>query len=208
MVDFRHGRDRALASTAAGPLFDGDGRGNPKNRVHVGARGRLDELARIGVQRFEVAALAFGEQDIECQRALAAAADAGDDGKLVTGNIDIDALEIVLARVVDADRMIWACCVQRRGRFSDLQERRRAAQRGAGVTAFALRHVGGRAHADDFAAGIAALRPEIDDPIRRANDIEVVFDHDDGVAALDELAKGAQQRGDIIEMKARRRLVE
>ena len=81
-------------------------------------------------------------------------------------------------------------------------------QRRAGVAALALRHVGGRADADDLAAGIAAFGAEIDDPIGGADHIEIVFDDDDRVAALDELVERVQQRGDIVEVQARGRLVE
>ena len=85
MVDLGERRHRALAPAAAGALLDRHRRRNAEDRVHVRPRGRLHELPRVGVQRFQIAALAFGEQDVEGERALAAAADAGDDGESSRG---------------------------------------------------------------------------------------------------------------------------
>src|SRR5688572_17051174 len=55
---------------------------------------------------------------------------------------------------------------------------------------------------------LAAFRPEIDDPIRRANQIEVVLDYKQRMPSRQQLAEGAQQLGDIFEMQTRGRLVE
>ena len=105
VVDLGQRRDRALAAAAARALLDRDRRRDAEDRVDVRARRGLHELARVGVQRFEIAALPFGEQDVERERALAAAGHAGDDGEAVARDRDVDALQVVLARVVDADRL-------------------------------------------------------------------------------------------------------
>ena len=68
VIDLRERRYRALASAAAGALFDGNGWRDAKDGIHVGARRRLHELPCIGVQRFEVAPLALVEQDVESER--------------------------------------------------------------------------------------------------------------------------------------------
>ena len=65
MVDLGQRRHRALAAAAAGALLDRHRRRDAVDRVHVGPRRGLHELARIGVQRLEIAALAFVEQDVE-----------------------------------------------------------------------------------------------------------------------------------------------
>ena len=90
MVDLGERRDRALAAAAARALLDRDGRRNAEDRVDVGPRGRLHELARVGVQRLEVAPLAFGEEDVESERGLARARDAGDDRELAARDLDVD----------------------------------------------------------------------------------------------------------------------
>ena len=131
MVDLGQRRDGALAPAAARALLDRDGRRDAEDRVDVGTRRRLHELARVGVQRFEVAALALGEQDVERERALAAARDAGHDGEAVARNRDVDVLQVVLARVVDADRVGAAGCARRLAqRMHGGRRERRRAERG------------------------------------------------------------------------------
>src|SRR5262249_58773702 len=60
----------------------------------------------------------------------------------------------------------------------------------------------------NFAAGVAALGAEVDDPGRGADDVEVVLDHDQGMPGGEELPEGAHQLGHVVEVQARRRLVE
>ena len=64
------------------------------------------------------------------------------------------------------------------------------------------------AGSDEFSAFVAGLRPEIDDPIGALDHLEIVLDHDDGVAGFDESLKQLHQHRDIVEMQPRRRLVE
>jgi hypothetical protein len=114
VVDLGQRADRALAPAAAGALLDGDGRRDAEHGVDVGPRRRLHELARVGVERFEVAALALGEEDVEGQRGLARAGHAGDDGEAVARDVDVDVLQVVLAGV-HADRAAGACARGRSG---------------------------------------------------------------------------------------------
>src|SRR4029450_8222879 len=46
------------------------------------------------------------------------------------------------------------------------------------------------------------------DPVRRGDDVEVVLDHDHAVALLDEAVEDLDQLRDVVEVEARRRLVE
>src|ERR1019366_7490085 len=91
---------RALAPAAARALLDRDRRRDAEDRFDVGLGGGLHELARVGIERFEIAALAFSKHNVKCERAFAAARDPGDNRELVARNRDIDVLEVVLARVV------------------------------------------------------------------------------------------------------------
>ena len=85
----------------------------PEERVMVLApivRGRkgefkkeLQKLAGVGGESFDVAALAFGVNSVEGKRRFARAAEAGDDRQSVAGNLNIDVLEVVLARPPDRD---------------------------------------------------------------------------------------------------------
>ncbi len=83
VIDLGERRHRALVSAAAGALLDRHRGRDAENGVYVGARRGLHKLPRVGVQGFEIAALTFGKQNIECQRALAAARNAGNDREFV-----------------------------------------------------------------------------------------------------------------------------
>src|SRR5690606_30807230 len=103
MVDLGHRGHRRLAPAAAGALLDGNRGRNAEDRVHVRLAGRLDDGARVGVERFQVAPLPFVEQDVEGQGRLARARHAGDHGELVVRDLDADVFQVVLARVADLD---------------------------------------------------------------------------------------------------------
>ena len=220
MPDLGGRRDRALAPAARQALLDRHGRRDAVHRIDLGPAGRLHDAARIGVQRFEVAALAFVEQDVEGQRALARAGHAGDDAELAARDGDAQGLQVVLAGVDDADRFVdpWraarcAFTTHCRGWPSSTRVRpgRGAlvlAQRLAGVRARMRLHVLRRAGAHHFAAGLAPFGAEVDDPVGRADHVEVVLDHDQRMPGVEQLAQRAHQLGDVVEVQAGGRLVE
>ena len=82
----RDGGDRALAAAATGALLDAHRGRDAGDQIHVGPRQLLDELACIEIHRIEKTALAFGEQKIKRQRALARTAHARNDDKFVAGD--------------------------------------------------------------------------------------------------------------------------
>ncbi len=103
----------------------------------------------------------------------------------------------MFARVVDADEVGYLpalCLVDFVVSFHP--------QRIAGMAALVFCHLLGCADADDFTAGIAAFWAEVDDPIGSADDVEVVFDDDEAVAAREELFEGLVQRRDVVEVEA------
>ena len=59
-----------------------------------------------------------------------------------------------------------------------------------------------RAAGDDFAAAAAAFRAEIDDPVRGFDDVQVVFDDDDGVAAVAQAVQHVKQLAHVVEVQA------
>ena len=65
-----------------------------------------------------------------------------------------------------------------------------------------------RAGRNDLSAAYPAFRPEIDNPVGRLNDLEVVLDDDDGISLIPELVKHLKELSDVVEMQAGRRLVE
>ena len=86
-----------------GLLLDGDRRRQPVDRLHVGLLHQLQELPRIGREALDIAPLALGVDRIERERGLAGAREAGDDDQAVAGQVDIDALQVVLASAANAD---------------------------------------------------------------------------------------------------------
>ncbi len=56
---------------AGGFLVNGDGGGEALDVIHIGLVHLADELARVGRERLDVAALALGEDGIEGQRGFA-----------------------------------------------------------------------------------------------------------------------------------------
>ncbi len=59
----------------------------------------------------------------------------------------------------------------------------------AGVAGLALDDLLRRAGGEDAPAAVAAFGPEIDDPVGGLDDIQVVFDDDNGVAVVQTFAE-------------------
>ncbi len=71
--------------------------------LDVGLLHHLEELAGVGGEALDVAALSFGIDGVEGEARLARAGQAGDDRQALARDVDVDALEVVLARAADAD---------------------------------------------------------------------------------------------------------
>ena len=86
--------------------------------------------------------------------------------------------------------------------FQDLAEE-------AGSEAFlALGYLFGGACGKDLSAVAPALRTDVDDVVGEFDDVEVVFDDDDGVTPIDQLLQHIHQDADVLEMQTRGGLVE
>src|ERR1039458_3418336 len=68
------------------------------DRVDVGSLHLVEKLAGIGGKRFHVAPLAFGVNGIESERGFAGAAQTRYDRQSIARNLDVDILQVVLAR--------------------------------------------------------------------------------------------------------------
>src|SRR5207253_3871496 len=68
-------------------LLDGDGGRDAFDAVHLRLVHPVEELARVRRKSFDIAALPFGKECIEGQRAFAAAAQAGNDDELLERQI-------------------------------------------------------------------------------------------------------------------------
>ena len=101
--------DRRARIADAVLLADGDRRADALDRVDVGLLHPLEELPRVGGQRFDVAALPFGVDRVERQRRLARPADARHDHQRTRRQRQVDVLEIVGPRAADDD--LAAACL-------------------------------------------------------------------------------------------------
>ena len=60
----------------------------------------------------------------------------------------------------------------------------------------------GRGGGDELAAVFAGFRAEVEDPVGGLDDIEVVFDDEQGVAGIDEFLEDGKEAFDIGEVEA------
>src|SRR5207245_1755584 len=72
----------------------------------------------------------------------------------------------------------------------------------------ALREGLGRALRDDAPAAVAALGPEVDDPVGGLDDVEVVLDDDHRVARIAQPLQHTEQHLDVVEVQAGGRLIQ
>ena len=66
--------------------------------LDIGLLHHLQKLARISRQRFDITPLPLGIDGVEREAGFARTGQPGDDDQLVAWKVDIDALEIMLAR--------------------------------------------------------------------------------------------------------------
>src|SRR6185369_1100557 len=98
-----------------------------------------------------------------------------------------------------------------KGRYSDsapLRLGERIAKETSGVRLVRARDILRRAADDDPAAAAAAFRSKIDDPVGDLRDVEVMLDHHDGIAGVDEHAEHVDEPAHVGEMQTGRGLVE
>ena len=103
VVDLGDGGDGGARVLARRLLFDADRRGQALDMVNVRLGHHLQELAGVGGERLHIASLAFGIDGIKGEAGLAGTGQAGDHGERVLGQIDVDALEIMLPRAAHLD---------------------------------------------------------------------------------------------------------
>ncbi|HLP00957.1 MAG TPA: hypothetical protein VK163_02940 [Opitutaceae bacterium] len=94
------GRARGLHGVA---LLDRDRRADVLDRVDLRLGEQLEELARVGAERLDVAPLPLGVERLEHERGFPRAAQSGDDDVPPEWNIEIEALEVVLTDAAEAD---------------------------------------------------------------------------------------------------------
>ena len=105
VVNLGRRRDRGTRIGPRAPLLDRDRRRKPFDEIDVRLFHLVQELPGVGGEAFDVAALAFGIERVEGERGFPRAAQAGDYDQFFPRNLDVEILEIVLARTADLDSL-------------------------------------------------------------------------------------------------------
>ncbi len=103
VVDLGDGADGGARAAAGGFLLDRNRRAQAVDGIDFGPLHLIQKLARVGRERFDVAALALGVDGVEGERRFAGSAQPGDDGEGVARNLDVDVLQVVLPCAVHGD---------------------------------------------------------------------------------------------------------
>ena len=97
VVDLGDGADGRAGVARGRLLVDRDRRRQALDEVDVGLVHLAEELAGVGRERLDVAALALGVDGVEGERGLARAGQPGEDDQPVAGQLERDVLQVVLA---------------------------------------------------------------------------------------------------------------
>jgi hypothetical protein len=209
VVDFGGGADGGARGFGGGFLFDGDGGEESLDLFDPGFLEGREELAGVRGEGFDVAALPFRVEGIDGEGGFSGAGGAGADGHGVVRDLDIDIFEIILRSATDIDGFViglagfggcGATAARCGGDASGGGEV--AFERGAGVADWRGDDLLWGSLGDDAAAGRAAFGSEVDDPVGGFDDIEVMFDDDDGVSGIDETVEDIEEFPDVIEVES------
>ncbi len=103
VVDLGDGADGRARIAARRLLLDRDRWREAVDLVDIRLLHHLEELAGIGREALDIAALAFGIDRVEGERGFARAGKSGEDDQPVARQFERDVLQIVLARALNRD---------------------------------------------------------------------------------------------------------
>ena len=109
VINFRHRAHGGAGVLGGGLLVNGNGRGQALDGIHVGLVHLAQELSGIGRKALDVAALALGVDGIKGKAGFAGAGKARENHQLVSGDGQVDVLQIILSGALDADLVIHNC---------------------------------------------------------------------------------------------------
>jgi len=104
VVDLSDGPECAPGIGCSRPLIDRDGRRQALDRVDVRTLELVQELAGVAREALEIAALPLGINRVERQRTLPRTADTRQDDQAISGQIDVDVLQIVHTCAANLDQ--------------------------------------------------------------------------------------------------------
>ena len=103
VVDLGDRADRRARVAVGRLLVDADRRAEALDEVDVGSVDLTEELACVRAERFDVPALALGEDRVERETGLSGAAQTREDDERITRNVEVDVLQIVDAGTPDTE---------------------------------------------------------------------------------------------------------
>src|ERR1700747_3668987 len=106
IVQLGHGANSGAGGFYRPTLIDGNGRGNTLDALHIRLVHPVQKLACVSREAFDITSLSFGVKNVEGQRGFSRTAYAGDDGKSVEGNLQIEVLEVVLLGAANFDPVL------------------------------------------------------------------------------------------------------
>ena len=223
VVDFRDRPDRRTRRFTRVLLLDADSRAQAVHVIDLRRLQPAQELPCIRAERFHIAPLALRVHGVDGEAALAAAAGPATDGHLAARHFNGDVLQVVLFGADDGNHVLPPPVrsdahlrpnlpVSAFGRLDvwtfgcfDVEN---VLKHSSGVRSLGSTDVLRRAGRHDSPAAFSTLGSQVDHPIRRLDDVQIVFDDDDGVARVHEPVQDSQQLFDVREMQTGRRLVQ
>ena len=103
VVDLGDRADRRARVAVGRLLVDADRRAEALDEVDVGSVDLTEELACVRAERFDVPALALGEDRVERETGLSGAAQTREDDERITRDVEVDVLQIVNAGTPDTE---------------------------------------------------------------------------------------------------------
>ena len=131
VVDLRHGADRGPGGADLVGLVHRDGGRDAVDPVRARPVHAVEELAGVGGEGLDVAALALGVHRVEGEGGLPGAADPGDDDELAQGKVEVEPFQVVLAGSADGDDALGTVTAARPTRGRGFHSRHYTARPGA-----------------------------------------------------------------------------
>ena len=229
VVDLRHRADGRARRIAQVLLLDRNRRRQAVNVIDLRLLHLADELAGVRAEALDVTPLTLGVDRVHGQRTLARAARAAEHGHRVAANAGVHVLQVVLMSALDGDLLgqragsamppirparggpgggLATFVAHAVAGLVALRRRQQGRQGSAGVGIRTGGQLLRRAARHNPPAAVAALGPQVDDPVGRLDHVQVVFDDQHRVAGVDKVVQDLEQQLDIGKMQARRRLVQ
>ena len=100
VVYLGRGAHRGAGILVRSLLFDRNHRAQSRNLVHIRTFQIAQKIAGISRKGFDIAALSFSKKGVESQGRFSAAAQSGNNGETVAGNLGINVFQVVHARTI------------------------------------------------------------------------------------------------------------